>query len=250
MASSRTDSKEAFDLEGKRLRNGLFGSYRYTEASQTSECVELCILVDTKSLAPISFLFPHVKCLYIRLCGDFAHDLLPLSSCKELKNLTITRWWDEESTSRLKNLSSLVLLHLESLYLFGQRLDPENPIFEWPHIRNPLYLHIKGIINCGSAITYDLDLSKLPSNAKKVLQSISNEDENEDESVGEFEGSDGTENIIVQRFGDSFQVIFRYFEGNHGDSLEVKSITRAAFQSLVAKDPPSSNEELWMPDVD
>jgi len=232
--------------------NTLFKSSgsKLTEVSKplTNKELEIYVSANTRKydsdecdLNELVRLVPNVKKLYIDFTGkNIVYNIKPLIKLIELRRLYISGGEDEDNP-KLLNIDKLIKLKLKSLKIYDEKIDPTNPMYEWPKIKIKQYNHIIDIRILGCVTIYDIDASKLTDN-----------DENNE-----------TDNIVIQRIKSDN--IYLYFmistcvEGNHCSDLMVNPIKSNQFYSIInhktldykniktklIKNIPLNNEKLY-----
>lgn len=246
---------QRYDIDHKGIRTGWNGDFKWMETPVLDKNVTLYILVMVEDLKNVVKLFPEVETLKLEFCTDHPYDLSCLLNLKKLKSLFIEKWC-ENHPFKLLNLADLRKLNLEKLTLFGTELDPLNPEFSWPKIMNPKFKHIDSINTidtCGSekpqVTTYNIRWLKMSPSQKGVLKTLTED---------KYWDCSGTPNILVQKIScnakmllSTFQIFYHNYSGefNGTNELCVKELTKSQFTKLVGKNPPKSNEDLWIEDI-
>ncbi|QGR53926.1 hypothetical protein [Moumouvirus maliensis] len=216
-------------------------SFKYISKPINDEKVNINIDFGPQELNKLVFLIPHVKHLNLYF-GDVTvkYDLSPLTQLKNIKTISINSLKQEKFLPRLLNIKSLKVLNLSKLIIYGQTLDPDNPVFLWPKIKNTKFLHINKIERYHDIINYDIKKTKLFTSivAKNTVLS---------------------ENIILQDMGNSmYQIIYRQYLPYHEDRLNIIPANKKTFLSLIYNqvdvdihvDYPKFHDDLFLEDLD
>nr|AEX62817.1 robin [Moumouvirus Monve] len=136
-------------------------SFKYINKPINDENIFINIDFGPQELNKLAILIPNVKNLNLYF-GDITvkYDLSPLIQLKNIKTLIINSLKQEKFLPRLLNIKSLKVLNLSKLIIYGQTLDPIEPIFLWPKIKNTKFLHINKIERYHDVINYDIKKQK------------------------------------------------------------------------------------------
>src|SRR5437762_14222178 len=121
-----------YDFCNDCLRTGCTpATLKYQKEPVSHKQLVIDIRVGKASLANLVKLIPKVVILKLRFnYNEIVYDIEPLAKLTRLRDLVIKG----ETEPRLIGLNKLSSLNLESLILYKQKLDPQNPIFDWPKI--------------------------------------------------------------------------------------------------------------------
>lgn len=205
------------------------------------EKIEIDVLCGQKDLSPLIELLPNVKYLKISFCDSSKrYDVSIFKDMKHLEEIVFYKDIPGGSITRLLGTQSLVG-KIPKITVYDKILTPEDPIYPWKKIRDPRFGHINRIKTLEKMTIWDVDCTD------EVGKAIKLSEENQD-----------TSNIIVQKIGDTFLVIYKYFEGNHAEDLQYKEITEEKFLRIIfnsknynfaeIKDVPYQQDNLFIED--
>ncbi|AGF85354.1 hypothetical protein QJ854_gp428 [Moumouvirus goulette] len=216
-------------------------SFKYINKPINDENVFINIDFGPHELNKLVILIPNVKNLNLYF-GDVTvkYDLSPLIQLKNIKTISINSLKQEKFLPRLLNIKLLKILNLSKLIVYGQTLNPIEPLFLWPKIKNTKFLHINKIERHHDIINYDIKKTKIFINivAKNTVLS---------------------ENIILQDFGNGiYQIIYRQYMPYHEDKLNIIPTNKKIFLSLIYNqtdidihtDYPKFHDDLFLEDLD
>ena len=227
-----------YDYSENYLRQGYNPSV-YTYVPIKNNFLQIDVLVGEQKLSNLVKLIPMVEILVLRFCDSHVeYDVSPLVELKYLNKLTIKSVWCKNSSRpRLRRIKSLISLNLYKLKIYKKELDPTDPIYSWPPIRKPEFIHIKSISDFDYIINYEL---------------YNSEDYPEKIYFDSY-------NFIVQSINNcQYQIIFRQVEHHHYDDLFIRQLTKEQFLKFILKKDdisdnniiPKNMDDLFLQDAD
>ncbi len=203
---------QQYDFSSNYLRSGMYGIYpdhRKICNPITATLLNITILVGEQNLHNLVKLIPHVINLNLIFCDlNVRYDLGPLINLRNLRELQIKGIFGRKI--RLFNISNLSILNLDILTLYGKDLNPTDPVYQWPKVRNSYYKHINNIKTYPNVIIYDIDVSNLNIDKTNI-----------------------TDNIILQKINEKYFMISTYGKAHHGSDLLIKPIEVKQFLSII-----------------
>jgi hypothetical protein len=225
-----------FTHSGFRLRDKELFTHENSHVHIRVSCKRFCF-------PPLIELLPNVKYLEISFYDN--NERYDVSSFKDMPSLQeilfIAGGYGEKVKPRLLK-TRLLIGKIPSVTVYGKKLTLEDPSYPWPKIRDARFVHINKIHNHPGMIVWDVKCTET------VRKAIKLSEENQD-----------TSNIIVQKVGNKYYVVYKYFEGNHAEDLEFKEITEEKFCRIMfnfkrysrygrLNEIPCDTDGLWIND--
>ncbi|QTF49333.1 robin [Acanthamoeba polyphaga mimivirus] len=207
--------------------------------------LSISIMIGEQNLFNLVKLIPNVRKLHLYFTDENTkYNLESITKLTKLRVLVVFSQFEKKSRPRLYNIKSLNKLKLDSIVIYDKILDPFNPVYQWPQIRDRKFKSVKSIDIKGPIINYNVNRTRFHNHLFEKYPVCCS-------------------NFIVQLINQPdntqiYQVIYRYQEQYIEDQIYIQTIDKSKFLRFIYGENvlnteiyyPQCQQDLYIDDID